>query len=106
MDAVEYFKVKKRMCDSAGDCYNCPLHNGDNGCFTNETNSPEFFVAEVERWAEEHPLITNRMKFSEVFGRSLSCDRNLDKDGRAFVIEGDNIGTVMQENWLDMPYKE
>ena len=106
MDAVEYFKVKKRMCNSVGNCYNCPLQNMENECFMNELKSPELSVAEVAQWGREHPLKTNRMKFAEVFGRSLSCNINLDRDGRAFVIEGDIIGTVMQEDWLDLPYVE
>ena len=43
------------------------------------------------RWSEEHPIITNRKKFEEVFGFNIAT---------IFEVNSDNV------KWLDEEYKE
>lgn len=73
MDAVEYLKEAKRMCDTVGDCRECPLNSSntvipcklvrDNWELTN----PEKIVAIVEKWALEHPKKTRQSEFLKMF---------------------------------------
>lgn len=67
MDAVEYIKARERMCafyDTGCNC--CPLVNRPYGesC---DSIDPHGAVVLVEQWAKEHPVVTNAMKFNEVF---------------------------------------
>lgn len=75
MDAVKYLKEKKRMCEKSS-CIHCPLgrtyRNSEDNCDVFIRNSPEEAVAIVEKWSNEHPVITNLMKFEEVFGKRIS----------------------------------
>ena len=73
MDAVEYLKEAKGMCDTVGDCRECPLNSSntvipcklvrDNWELTN----PEKIVAIVEKWALEHPKKTRQSEFLKMF---------------------------------------
>ena len=73
MDAVKYLKEAKRMCDTVGDCRECPLNSSntvipcklvrDNWELTN----PEKIVAIVEKWAAEHPKKTRQSEFLKMF---------------------------------------
>lgn len=69
MDAVEYLKVKARMCDSLKECGDCPLdkiNNTDNiNCF--DRHYEEEAVAIVEKWAAEHPKKTRQSEFLKMF---------------------------------------
>ena len=85
MDAVEYLKERARMCRSFNlICSDCPLFNG--GC--GESN-PDEAVDIVEQWSKEHPVMTNAMKFEEVFGCSSP-----------------KPGYYLPDAWWDEPYKE
>ena len=76
MDAVKYLEALKRMCAfyhaEKSCCLNCPLSVGNNGteygCAKYQTDYPSKAVIIVDEWAREHPIITNREKFVEVFG--------------------------------------
>lgn len=73
MDAVCYVKEKNRMCEAiheAGGCEECPLASPDYdyACADFISDNPEKVVSIVEKWAKEHPMITNADKFREVFG--------------------------------------
>ena len=49
--------------------------------------------------------MTNAEKFKEVFGNIIRCDKHLDKDERAFVINKPNKTWICKTaQWLDMPY--
>lgn len=69
MDAVEYLRVKTRMCDSLKECGDCPLYkinNTDNiNCF--DRNNEEEAVEIVEKWAAEHPKKTRKNEFLKTF---------------------------------------
>lgn len=73
MDAIEYFKEKKRMVAgcSVEFCEKCPLSAANNKsnslCSTFEQQHPEKAVAIVEQWAKEHPRKTYKSVFLEMF---------------------------------------
>ena len=85
MDAVEYLKEKMRMCDATR-CAECLIGDIHNNV---EIRTPEEAVAIVEKWAAEHPVVTNAQKFEEVFGWKI--DRYFDK---------------LPAAWWDEPYVE
>lgn len=52
MDAVEYFKIKGRMCAAHEEvCDDCPLAID---CFSKELENPEEAVKIVNEWNEKH----------------------------------------------------
>lgn len=66
MDALEFLKEYKRMCDQV-DCEDCPLHS-DGGCdtpiiFSKPMYSLRECVAAVEQWSKEHPRKTRQSEF-------------------------------------------
>ena len=71
MDAVEYLKQRKRMCDTyySKECANCSMFN-NNGCRRNFFERYYFkdAVDKIETWAEGHPIYTNADKFRDIFG--------------------------------------
>lgn len=62
MDALEFLKIRNRMCD--GVCDECPAdisNNGyDIGCASLIRYYPEEFLKIVERWDKIHPLISRQ----------------------------------------------
>ena len=75
MDAVKFLKAKQRMCDTYydGDCKGCPLepapeYGGYVSCEQFTEEDPDEVVLNVEEWEQDHPIVTNAMKFEEVFG--------------------------------------
>lgn len=89
MDAVEFLKEKKRMCDSVTDCKHCPigwmflpqytignypLSGGDshlccdNYCF--ESKDKNSLVQKVEQWSKEHPRKTRLQDFLEKYPKA------------------------------------
>lgn len=70
MDAVNFIKEKNRMCDSISRCDMCDLHGRTTTCREFVRDYPEEAVKIVEKWGNEHPVMTNGAKFEEVFGRT------------------------------------
>ena len=73
MDAEKYIKENKRMCNSYDGCINCPFNRANNNemDYCIDTTNSEIVkkqVEIVEKWSKEHPIVTNAMKFKEVFG--------------------------------------
>ncbi len=66
MDAVEYFKIKGRMCAANDDeyCDSCPLAID---CFSKELKDPEEAVKIVKEWNEKHPGRTRQDAFLEMY---------------------------------------
>lgn len=95
MDAIEYFKQKKRMTkiDQGGhcgiDCSDCPLNHGSNGtnyyCHQFERLQPENAIEIIENWAKEHPPKTYAQDFFERFpnapknidGTPIACKKSI-----------------------------
>lgn len=69
MDAVEFLKERKRLCEvyfEKTECKECPLENM--GCWTADfcaDDSCEKVIAIVERWSKEHPRKTRQSVFLE-----------------------------------------
>lgn len=67
-------KERKRMCEQYDFCKYCPLgelqkhDNGNAMCRSMVFEYPEKAEYIIMKWAEEHPIMTNRKKFKEVFG--------------------------------------
>ena len=66
MDALEFLKERRRMCDSYGDCEGCPLEGAEGVIkdMTSEDNC-ERIVTAVEQWSKEHPRKTMQSVFLE-----------------------------------------
>lgn len=79
MDALEYFKIKKRMTNKCEmDCVDCPLYHANNnkklGCKRFETFYPEEAIKIVEEWKKEHPFISNMDKYKEIIKETFGDD--------------------------------
>ena len=71
MNAVEFLKVKARMC-RAYNCNKCDLYHAahmedHSGCTGFEKEFPEKAVEIVERWARENPAKTRQSEFLKLF---------------------------------------
>lgn len=71
MDAVEFLKERKRLCEvyfEKAECKECPL--GNMGCWTVDfcaDDSCEKVIAIVEKWSKEHPRKTRQSVFLEQY---------------------------------------
>ena len=77
MDALEFLKERKRMCDSYKSCEGCPFD--DIKCSINSLLYDDEYdrsVAIVERWSKEHPRKTRQSVFLEQYPEA-----ELTKDG-------------------------
>ena len=73
MDAIKFIKEYERMCNYYGyKCTECPIGINNNNlniyCFDFRNTYQKECVEIVSKWSNEHPQITNREKFREVFG--------------------------------------
>lgn len=70
MDALEFFKGRKRMCRCYEGCIGCPLE--ETGCasvVSSLTSDADYMriVATVEQWSKEHSHKTRQSVFLEQF---------------------------------------
>ena len=76
MDAVEFLKTLRRMCNA--ECRKCEfreVHRVNGGCSTWQKNHPEEAVAIVEQWAAEHPVKTRQSVFLKHYpGARITID--------------------------------
>lgn len=65
MNAVEFLKEERRMCESVEQgCLKCPLRDTSCRAISGETDEGiEKEVAIVEQWSKEHPLKTRQSVF-------------------------------------------
>ena len=116
MDAVKYFKEKRRMLNSLGRkfkicggvlCSDCPFSNINNGkglpCSDFEAEYPEEVVAIVEKWAAEHPPKTMLQDFLERYpnapldkidGTPIICPYEIGYEERCLDRDCNDIGCV------------
>lgn len=70
MDAMEFFKARKRMC-KATKCDSCKLYHMQGGCCIapekEKIDACEEAIAIVEQWAKDHPIKTRQSEFLEQF---------------------------------------
>lgn len=85
MDAVEFLKERKRLCEvyfEKTECKECPLENM--GCWTVDfcaDDSCEKVIAIVEQWSKEHPRKTRQSVFLEQW-----LEANFDAHGCVCVL--------------------
>ena len=67
MDALEFLRERKRMCESFGtSCDGCPLHGHPCTSISSMNDGDcERLLVEVEQWSKEHPRKTRQSAFLE-----------------------------------------
>ena len=72
MDAVEFLKTKKRMCENfIGTCVGCPIrdekHRERISCDKYMRDYPVEAIAIIEKWLAEHPIKTRQSEFLKYY---------------------------------------
>lgn len=68
MDALEFLRERKRMCNLHKHCEGCPLERDGCGLGTSTPDEEyEKFIATVEQWSKEHPRKTRQSVFLEQY---------------------------------------
>ena len=98
MDALEFLKETQRMCSSYRECTDCSLKSlasfyGYPSCRAAMFNECEKAIFAVDAWSKAHPLVTNEMKFCEIFGDNAA--------NSILALYPSDI-----KRWLAEPYKE
>ena len=68
MDALEFLRERRRMCNSHRNCKGCPLEDGK--CVVGDVAPDEDYkriIAAVEQWSKEHPRKTRQSVFLEQY---------------------------------------
>ena len=89
MDALEFFKERKRLCDSYSDCCDCPL--GSSSCVINHATSDEDcerIITAVEQWSKEHPRKTRQSVFLEQWPDTIISHDGLPEVAPVGLIRG------------------
>ena len=75
MDALEFLKERKRMCNYYSHCKGCPL-DGSKCVIDNAVSDEDCkrFAASVEQWSKEHPRKTRQSVFLEQYPEALVLD--------------------------------
>lgn len=91
MDALEFLRERKRMCNSYSHCEGCPLD--ESKCVIDSTISDEDckrIAAAIEQWSKEHPRKTRQSVFLEQWpeteidqcGYLMVCPKRISADCR------------------------
>lgn len=97
MDAVEYLKTLRRMCNKFpyGHCEGCPIRDGKRNCGIIAAEAQSFVdtVEAVNQWGKEHPERTRQSVFLERYPNAKTGE-----DGSIgicpAVIEGKNCNEL------------
>ena len=84
---------RERMCDSFLGCMRCPLAKAQKefvSCKNWTVENPAEAERIIMQWSKEHPVMTNAMKFKEVFGYDFQ----------------DAFGALGCSEWLDDEYEK
>ena len=78
MDALEFFKTRKRMCE-ATKCADCKLYHVQGGCCIapekEKIDACEEAIAIVEQWDKDHPIKTRQSEFLKHYpGARITID--------------------------------
>ena len=114
MDAVEFLKKLKRMCDenrdiNEGSCYGCEIFvkkaEKAISCSSFIKEYPEEAIAIVEKWSAEHPIETRQSKLLKAFpnaeienGIAVACPKSLDKNVECMPL---NCNECTRKYWLE-----
>lgn len=68
MDALEFLKARKRMCENHMACNGCPLERSNCGLDTSMSDK-EYgrIITAVEKWSKEHSHKTRQNEFLKQF---------------------------------------
>ena len=96
MEALAFLEGHKRMCHSYSNCDGCPLKHKP--CLASnwmKLDADKVFsmVKAVEMWSKANPIVTNEMKFRELFGDNAV--------NSILALHPSDI-----KRWLAEPYKE
>ena len=91
MDAVEFLRERRRMCNAQDNCGTCPIGIVCDDYFVNHNYSQEKasgMVSTVEQWAKEHPVKTRQSVFLKMLpnvplndkGQPAFCPKLLDTE--------------------------
>ena len=113
MDALEFIKEAKRMCESYEECEACPANaDGFDDCRIDHMHDidAENAVNIVEKWAKEHPKKTRQRVFLEQwpeaeidkFGCLEICPKHVSADYRSRYVNCTNrvCGGCSREFWM------
>lgn len=68
MDALEFLRERKRMCNLCKHCKGCPLERAGCGLGTSASDEEyEKIIATVEQWSKEHPRNTRQTELLKMF---------------------------------------
>lgn len=72
MDALEFLKERKRMCNYYSHCKGCPL-DGSKCVIDNAVSDEDCkrFATSVEQWSKEHPRKTRQSVFLEQYPETI-----------------------------------
>ena len=80
MDALEFFKARKRMCE-ATKCASCKLCHMQGGCSiapeNEEIDACTEAIAIVDQWAAEHPAKTRQSVFLKQYPEAQIDDNDV-----------------------------
>ena len=108
MEALKFFKERRRMCNYYSRCLECPRADEPN-CNIEEMSDEELenFVNTVEQWSKEHPQRTRLQDFREKYPDALmkqgNCPKTCAKD-LGYCKECPEV-TTCEECW-NMPVGE
>lgn len=113
MDALEFIKEAKRMCESYEECEACPANaDGFDDCRIDNMHDidAENAVNIVEKWAKEHPKKTRQSVFLEQWpeaeldkcGFLVICPKRISADCRNRYVNCTNrpCSDCLREFWL------
>lgn len=78
MDALEFLKERKRMCNAYEHCGGCPL--AGTHCVVSSRTSDEDYeriIITVERWSKEYPCKTRQSEFLKQWPNAAISDDGL-----------------------------
>lgn len=99
MDTLELLKTTRRMCkahEDMGTCAGCAFYyicNDLEPLYKYSDEKMQKVIDGVEEWGRVNPLVTNEMKFREVFGDNAA--------NSILALHPSDI-----KRWLAEPYKE
>jgi len=111
MEAVKFLKERERMCMTLNrtgyeSCEGCELDDVD--CMKYILAYPEKAVSMVEKWSNDNPLITNRTKLEEVFGKLCDIRKSVKcsawNSNNCYIFR-ENLLPCMVCPWWDEPYE-
>lgn len=68
MDALEFLKARRRLCNKHLTCEGCPAEGINCGCDSGGTDAEyEKLIQVVEEWSRKHPVKTRQTEFLKLF---------------------------------------